>query len=358
MRKLVSIVKIDDILPIENADAIEAAVIGGWTVVVKKNEFHSGDRVLYFEVDSILPKGVPQFEFLMNRSCGVYSTDEGDNLEGHRLKTIKLRGKISQGLVIPIPVDWKTLPNTSTYIFKDENDESYLINEDGDFSRPFGVKKYEKRISATLGGDVKGYFPSFIPKTDQERVQNLKREFAEYVNSGMQFEATEKLDGTSCTMFFNDGEFGVCSRNLELKNTTETVYWEMARLYDVESKLVAYGRNIAIQGEIIGTGIQNNQYGLVNQRKFFVFDIYDIDNKRYFNSDERRDWCQEHDMLHVPVVSAEYKFDSPDVMDAIPIADGATNLNGTPREGIVFKSLSDPSVSFKIISNKWLLKYD
>ncbi len=366
MRKLVTIKTIDAIRPIDGADAIEAAMIGGWAVVVKKGEFKPGDYVLYFEIDSILPKGYPEFEFLMARSSGTYSTDEGGTLEGHRLRTIKLRGQVSQGLIIPLPL-WLDVSDCGEYVRIESSEheiDDIVRSIDSDYSDLFGVKKYEKRLSANLSGFARGNFPSFIPKTDQERIQNLSRNFPVWVADEAIYEMTEKLDGTSCTIYKNsvlleEGKeaLGVCSRNLDLKDTEGNVYWDIAKKYDIHAILLRDGRNLAIQGEIIGEGIQGNQYRLTD-RQFFVFDIYDIDSKEYFDARDRQEFCKINNLQHVPVVNSRYMFEVNNVIDAIPLADGPSALNGTPREGLVFKSLRNPADSFKIISNKWLMKYD
>lgn len=235
---------------------------------------------------------------------------------------------------------------------------------DIDLAPLLGVKKYEKRLSANLSGFARGNFPSFIPKTDQERIQNLSKNFPKWVADEAIYEMTEKLDGTSCTIYKNsilleeDKEaLGVCSRNLDLKDTEGNVYWDIAKKYDIHAILLRDGRNLAIQGEIIGEGIQGNQYKLPD-RQFFVFDIYDIDNKEYFDAHDRQEFCKINNLQHVPVVNSRYMFEVNNVIDAIPLADGPSALNGTPREGLVFKSLRNPVDSFKIISNKWLMKYD
>lgn len=363
MRKLVTIKSIDSIQPIENADKIEVAFVGGWPVVVSKGQFSVNEFVLYHEIDSILPRGNPDYDFLMARSSGKYTTDEGSTAEGHRLRTIKLRGQVSQGLILPLPKDFVVTKNRGVHYVESDTLNATPIDE-ADLTEYFGVKKYEKRLSANLSGFARGNFPSFIPKTDQERIQNLSKKFPKWVADEAIYEMTEKLDGTSCTIYKNsvmleeDKEaLGVCSRNLDLKDTEGNVYWDIAKKYDIHAILLRDGRNLAIQGEIIGEGIQGNQYKLQN-RQFFVFDIYDIDNKEYLDAYDRQEFCKINNLQHVPVVNSRYMFEVNNVIDAIPLADGPSALNGTPREGLVFKSLRNPADSFKIISNKWLMKYD
>lgn len=355
MRKLVTIRKIDDILPIPNADAIEVAVVGGWKVVIKKGEFVIGDHALYHEIDSWIPHEIAPF-LSKGKEPRVY-----EGVLGERLKTVKLRGQISQGLLIPLPSNL-VLSDCQGFVVDTHTQEKYAV--DADFTEYFGVLKWERPVPASLAGMVRGPFPSFIPKTDQERIQNLKAELAEWANAGMEFEVTEKLDGTSCTIYKNSAlmeygkePLGVCSRNLDLKDTPENTYWSAARAADVHAVILRDGRNLAIQGEIVGNGIQGNQYKLRNQ-VFYVFDIYDIDRKCYFTPLQRREFCEKHGLNHVPVHSTQYVLGDGDISQLLVMAEGTSQINDSQREGLVFKSNIDPEISFKAISNKWLLKYD
>lgn len=233
---------------------------------------------------------------------------------------------------------------------------------DVDLSSLLGVKKYEKPVSVSLAGFARGNFPSFIPKTDQERIQNLKRDLGDWVANALEFEVTEKLDGTSVTIYKNsmlieEGKdaLGVCSRNLDLKDTEGNVYWNVAKAFDIHAILLRDGRNLAIQGEIIGQGIQGNQYKL-DKHELYVFDIYDIDNCRYFTSSERLVFCGENGLKHTPVHMLSYVIPEHNIKMLLDMAEGMSYLNNSQREGLVFKCHTDPSISFKAISNKWLLK--
>ena len=199
MRKMATIRKIDALLPIVGADAIECAVVGGWTCVVKKGEFTVGDLAVYLEIDSWVPTELAPF-----LSKGK-EPREFEGIKGERLRTVKLRGQLSQGLLLP-------LEPTCTSI------ESELI-EGLDVSLPLNIVKWERPMNAQLAGMAKGNFPSLIPKTDQERCQNLVTEIAQAITDRLQFEVTEKLEGSSMTVYLIDGVFGVCSRNLDLKET-------------------------------------------------------------------------------------------------------------------------------------------
>jgi RNA ligase (TIGR02306 family) len=258
-RKLATIRVINDIRPIEGADMIELATVGGWNIVVAKNVGHKvGDHVVYCEIDSFLPIK-EEFEFLRKSSYKKM----GDQ-EGFRLKTIKLRGQVSQGLILPMSVF---------------GDFSWTAYEGLDVTNRLGIVKYEPPIPAELSGKVKGGFPSFLHKTDEERVQNLVKEYGEYkLTSAHQFYMTEKLDGSSATFYMNEGEFGVCSRNLELLETEGNTFWKVARELDLENKLKDKG-NICLQGELIGEGIQGNPYKIKGQTVHF-FNGFDIDKQR------------------------------------------------------------------------------
>jgi RNA ligase (TIGR02306 family) len=337
MRKLSTIQKIKEILPIEGADAIELVIVNGWKVVVAKNVGHKvGDYVIYCEIDSFLPIK-EEFEFLRKSSYKKMA----DGSEGFRLRTIKLRGQVSQGLIIPINV----LMNYKNFIIEFE--------EGSDVSEILGITKYEPPIPAELAGKVKGLFPSFIRKTDEERVQNLSKEYEGYKKE--KFYVTEKLDGSSATFYYKDGVFGVCSRNLELLETDDNTFWKFAKQSDLENKLAKLNRNICLQGEIIGEGIQGNPYKIKGQTvKFFTG--FDIDKQDRIFFLEFVVLLQNLSLDYVPVLNQEYGFELPDTIeDLLKYAEGKSALNpNTEREGVVIRSL-DGSISFKAISNKFLL---
>lgn len=342
-RKLARIAEITDIKPIEGADAIECAVVeNGWNVVVKKGEYQKGDVAIYCEVDSWIPHELAPF-----LSKG-HEPREYNGVKGERLRTVKLRGQISQGLLLP-----KT-------ILDEKGLWPLAGNPIGhDLTKQLDIQKYEPPIPAEIAGQVEGMFPSFIPKTDQERCQNLYDEiFTEHYNEA--YEVTIKLDGTSCTIYYKDGKIGVCGRNWELKETEGNTLWKCAREQGIIEGLEKLGRNLAIQGEVIGEGIQGNQEKIKGQ-KFYIFDIYDIDAGRYLNAHERYpvvdELCAKID--HVPILNLgmHLYYDFKTIEDLLSYADGPSMNPQAKREGLVFKSL-DSDFTFKAISNKWLLKND
>ncbi len=428
-RRLVTARIIDAIEPIEGADAIEVAVLGGWKVVVKKNEFKVGDPCLYFEIDSFLPDGNPAWQFLVDKSSRMF-----EGVKGHKLRTIKLRGQVSQGFVLPFSAVPLAQFAIGTLVHEDEYAkftpeqieeakrlfdglEDYgLAPQDLDFSELLGIKKFEVPLPACLQGQAAGLFPSFIRKTDQERCQNLVPEIFGYADAvvpfnvdGMtnevvndlvtrgiikqvhgergveyqkilpakgdrtaRYEVTIKLDGSSGTFYvkntydengLNTGvpTIGACSRNLELKVNEENAgntYIRVLNEFSLGAKLEQFfmdtGRSIAVQGEIMGPGIQGNREDFKDV-KFFVFDIFDIDRQCYVDKDDRHDILAQLDLPHVPILQEATTLDElgiTNVAELLAFAEGPS-INHKVREGLVFKRV-DGGFSFKAISNKFL----
>lgn len=186
--------------------------------------------------------------------------------------------------------------------------------------------------------------------------QNLRNKIKQYADNQLTFEVTEKLDGSSMTVYFNNGEFGVCSRNLDLKFDENNSFWKAVIKNNLQEKMTGLGRNFAIQGELIGNGIQGNMYN-INHQDFFVFDMFDIDGQNYFSPEARSLMCELLELNHVPILDIEFKIVSTEVDDLLYLAEGKSLLNEkAEREGLVFKCNEDPSISFKAISNKFLLK--
>lgn len=332
MRKLASIQKIKEIEAIEGADAIEKAYVLGWQLVIRKGDFKVGDLCVYCEIDSIMPDK-PEFEFVRARS--------------NRIKTIRLRGKISQGICFPLSV----LP------------EGIEITEDMDVTEIIGVTKFEPPIPANLAADVKGLFPSFIPKTDETRVQILEKVLNTY--AGTSCYVTEKLDGSSVTFYIKDGEFGVCSRNLDLQFNEDNSMWKFAIENKLEEKLKALDKNIALQGEIIGEGIQKNKYKLRGQIIYF-FNVFEIDAYSYLSLHEVKNLLAELELKMVPVLEENYVLEN-SVEALVTKSKMKSVLNkDTIAEGIVIRPVEEKidkyvmqgRVSFKAINPDFLIKYD
>lgn len=330
MRKLASVREITEIALIEGADRIELAIVDGWKCVVKKAEFESGERVVYCEIDSFLPVR-PEFEFLRKSSFKKMGDDDG-----FRLRTIKLRGQISQGLVLPVSV----------------LDRDAELGED--VTAELGIRKYEPPIPACLTGNVAGSFPASIAKTDEERIQNLAADYSSY--SGKDFFITEKIDGTSFTAFF-DGEFGVCGRNWQYAEDQKNSYWQMASQLDLQPKLASLNRRLAIQGELIGPGIQKNRYKLKEQ-ELYVFNVFDMDEFAYLEKSDASEICEQLGLRQVPYLETRKVPESID--EILDLAEGKSVLNSSAeREGLVWVHGSGRErISFKTISNKFLARGD
>lgn len=358
MRALASVRRIADLQPIEGADAIEVAVVDGWKVVVKKDEFKTGDLAVYMEIDSWVPTELAPF-----LSKGK-EPREYNGVKGERLRTVKLRGQVSQGLLLPL---------TCIQI-----DTTWDAIESWDVTEILGIQKWEPVLPAQLQGQAAGLFPTdLIPKTDQERIQNCFRDIERKSRRNTKekvwnaalgvieefpavypadfreptYEVTMKLDGSSCTIFRWEGELRVCSRNLELKINDENKDNSFVAMALKVGHRIPNG--VAVQGELMGPGIQGNREGFT-ETKFFVFDIYDIDNKFYIDSISRRVACNEYGMEMVPVIY-DRAFAPESVEAGLALAEGPS-INHKIREGLVWKCNSDPSFSFKTISNQFLLK--
>ena len=336
MRKLASIQKIKALDPIEGADAIERASVLGWQLVVKKNEFKVGDLCVYCEIDSLFPDK-PEFEFLRPRKM--------------RVKTIRLRGQISQGICFPLSF----LP------------PAFEVFEDADCTEAMGIVKYEPPVPAHLSGIAKGKFPSFIPKTDETRVQVMQRLLDKY--KGEPCYVTEKLDGSSATYYIYQNEFGVCSRNLDLIEDGENTFWKVARALDIETKLRSLNGNYALQGELVGEHVQDNKLKLRGHMVYF-FNLFDIDRFEYLAYDAFVKTIASLGLQTVPILSTDYPL-SNDIDSIIQMATRKSALKPELwAEGIVIRPLTEKidlilsnenfnngRVTLKAINPEFLLKY-
>ena len=188
--------------------------------------------------------------------------------------------------------------------------------------------------------------------------QNLLAELAEWKADGSVWEVTEKLDGSSMTVYVKDGEIGVCSRNIDLARNEDNSFWKTALALNLDEILLQHaaitGQSLALQGELIGEGIQGNKYNRKGQ-DLFVFDIFDIDKGNYLLPEERQAFCLLNGIKHVPILG-DTNLVSATISSILAMAENKSVLNPeTEAEGIVFKA-ANGGVSFKAISNKFLLK--
>lgn len=424
-RKLASFRTVDDIQPIDGADAIELAVVGGWKVVTKKGEFKVGDPCVYFEIDSFLPDGVPAWQFLIDKQSRTMN-----GVTGHRLRTIKLRGQISQGLILPTRIH----PATRLALCLDEEafevaaeactpeqieeakylrqgmDDHCLDPRDLNLNKLLGIVKWDPPLPAQLQGLAAGLFPSWIRKTDQERAQNLKAEIFGYedqiepfdvsemtaesiqamferglllledgaeggkafkinrakADRDARYEITMKMDGSSATYAFRDGELVVCSRNLQLKleGNDGNTFVDMIKAGGLDVALTKLGMNVAVQGELMGPSIQKNREEL-KDFQLFIFTVQLLDEGRDMTPDEKNAFFEklveagmnQKKVRLCPVIGYDVTLQELGLTDMdklLAFAEGPS-LKHVYREGLVYVKM-DGTFSFKTISNSYLAK--
>lgn len=318
--ELATIQLIKDVNNVENSDYLDVASVLGWKVVAKRNDFKAGDLCVYIALDSILPER-PEFEFMRERHF--------------RTRTIKLRGQISQGLIFPTSI---LPPETSLAIGTDVTE---MLN----------IQKYEKVIPAHLSGDIAGDFPNFIPKTDEERLQNCVEVLSEL--KGVECYSSVKVDGTSGTFANYHDENFICSRRLAKKDTGDTVYSAIYKKYNI-SDIFSEIKNTAIQGEIAGPGIQKNPLNL-KSHELFVFNIYGIISGRYYDYLDLVNFCNYY---HLQMVDVEKVFLMNHTLEELLEMAKGVYKSGRTREGIVirptkerFSAVMKGRLSFKVVNN-------
>lgn len=347
-RQLATIQIIKELLPIEGANKIELATFEsiGWKCVVKKGEFKVRDKAVYFEIDSLLPL-VPTFEFLAKGSKAKTTIlEDGTAIAGWRLKSVKMRGQLSQGLALPLSI----LP--SFYKSEDSFGIPMIIktdwSESEDVSEYIGVCKYEAPIPSNLAEIIKGYFPIFIPKTDAIRIQNCSKMIQEYADND--WVSTLKYEGSSCTIYKKEGIFGVCGRTLDFIEDEGNTFWQVANRYNLKEKLP---EGFAIQGEVYGEKLQGNPHNIKGQ-DIAAFNVFDITNQKFLNFSEM---CNFLNGIGVPVV----QFWSHGSLSGVTLDKLLEMADNTKLEGLVFKPTNEiidlrfGRVFFKVISNNYLL---
>lgn len=346
MRQLASVQRVNRIEPIDGADAIVRARVLGWWVVIKKGEFQTGDLVVYCEVDALLPE-LPAFEFLRASS---WRPAHEDQPAGFRIRTVKLRGQISQGLCLPLSI---LPPGAPT-------------EEGADLTDALGVRKWEPPIPAGMGGIVRGAFPGFLGKTDETRVQVLEKVLERHRGTTMVL--TEKLDGTSFSAFLFEDRYGICSRNLWMDETDPgNLHARVAREANLEVGLRAvqarFGFMPAIQGEVIGPGVQKNKYEL-KKLALRVFTVLDLGTGRPVDRAVQREVVAALGLEGVPELGTLVLDHSVDAL--VALAEGPSALQPrVQREGLVLRpevAVHDPDLngwlSFKVLNPRFLLKYE
>jgi len=326
--KLASVQIITEIRPIEGADRIEAAAVLGYQTVIKKGEFRPGDLCVWHEPDTIAAEK-PEYEFLRK--------------QGFRLKVSRFKGQVSQGLALPLSV----LP-TAVYAVGD------------DVTELTGIRKYEKPLSPNLAGVAKGAFPSWMPKTDEPNLRAFPAALEEFKER--ECVITQKVDGTSATYYLRGGEFGVCSRNLELLDDPNSMFWRVAREHRLQEALVTLDGDFALQGEVHGEGIQGNHLG-VKGVSFTAFNLFEITRHAYASHNALAEFCKGTGLPMVkPVWRGKFRFSLPELIEMAAAEDYAP---GRPAEGIVIRPVEEARsvilesgrLSAKVISERYALKH-
>ena len=336
--KSASIQLIECISDCPNSTNLEIANVLGWRVVTKKGTFKSNDLCIFVCIDSIFEEH-PQYEFLRQKHF--------------RVNTIKLRGNISQGIIFPLS------------LIKEFGNENINLNDlkiGDDVSDLIKCKHYEKPIPAQLRGQIKGHRPHWIKKTDEDNIKNNPEILQEFKNKA--YVISVKVDGTSGTFYINNNEFGVCSRNLELKFDENNSFWKIANKYDIENKLKIHfpNKNIVLQGEIYGPGIQGNLLG-VDEISFAAFNLFDINAQSYLNHGELVEFTNSSNIPMVKILEVGDSFGYT-LEELQKMANSLTYINGNLAEGIVLRPLIETQslvlngrLSGKIISEQFELKY-
>lgn len=324
---------------VATADKIECVHVLGWQCVANKGQFQVGDRCVYIEVDSFLPV-CEEFEFLRSSSF-----KKSEILgEGFRLKTLKFRGQISQGLVQPLSI----LP-----------EGKYEIG--ADVTEALGIRKWEIEERVTSSGTVIGDFPYGITKTDELRVQSYPDLISEFKEIPAYYIST-KMDGTSVTMYWKDGKFGVCGRNYEYEDNDKCAMWKYAHEHKIEERLKENNiPDVAIQGEFCGAGIQKNRLKLVKP-EWYVFTIVNMETGRRYSLQQMQELCEKVGLKMVPVEEQGEEFPYSSVEKLLERAKGKYD-SGMNKEGIVIRPVEpvysrtiEGPLSMKVLNNDYLLK--
>ena len=372
-RKLAHVEIVEEIFPIPNADKIEMVKVLGWECVVKKGEFKVGEKIVYVEVDAIMPEK-PEYEFLRDRKF--------------RIRTIKLRGQISQGLVLPISsvgfnsVNYRIGTDVThelgitKYLSPSEQSELQQQEEKIKLEKN-KLKKFMMRYSwfrrlFLSRNQIKG-FPYWVSKTDEERIQNIPHVLEQFKNEEVY--VTEKIDFQSVTftgkMIPNETpiigkflpkkfKFIVCSRNFTTNNKS-SLYWKIAEKYNIE-KILRENPTLTIQGEQGDTKVQGNKYG-IKEPTMWVFNIIDHEKNYHYNWDEMVEFCDKNHLNHVRLVSVGTDklgeiFTT--VQEAVEFSKGKSVLADIQREGVVVRCIKNGQklLSLKLINPEFLLKYE
>ena len=324
MNNLATIQKVKNVRKHTNADALDIVQVLGWEVVTKRDEFKLDDFCVYIVIDTVLPERL-EFEFLRNKHF--------------RIKPIRLRKEYSNGICFPLSI-------LSAFGYEFNNSQ---IEEGFDVTDIIGVKKYEKPVPAELAGVAVGHIPGFLIITDEDNLRSNPEAVPEMY--GRPYYITRKEDGSRGTYFVRNNTFGVCSRRIHLKETETNGFWQMARKYNIENALKEEfpDKDIAIQGEVVGPGIQNNKLGL-KELEFRLFNLFDINTRSYCGYESIVKFCFKYNIPKVPLINEGVAFGY-SLKELIDLSNAQTYPTGGPAEGIVIR----PKDSFysNVLKKSW-----
>lgn len=351
---LASVQKVLSVTKHPNADTLSICTVLGWQCIIKLDQFKENDLVGYIMIDTVVPEK-DEFEFLRDKKF--------------RVRTIKLRGELSQGLVIPLPEGkWKEGDDLTDIIGvkKYEKPDNNPIRE----SKPKRPTKFWPRLKydfkyhylyrwfPKLRNKTRSVFPKhLVPITDEERIQNIPKVLEQY--KGKDFIASYKLDGSSITIiheknFLGKSVYRICSRRFELHDKNNDWYkvFDSTNFKNHIDKLVTiFGNNIIVQGEAIGS-FNGNHHNL-KSNEIRLFNIY-VDGKR-INQKDFIDICETHQIPHCPWYwVGQLNFTLPEILQFAQIPDPINPK--VPVEGLVFRSCDDSNISWKVVNNNYLLK--
>ena len=338
-RELATIQTVINVRPHSNADKLVLVDILGWQVCERPNVVKPGDLVVYFEIDSMIPANVAWLpEPVKNR------VKPGEDY--CRVRTIKLRGEISQGLIVKV-TDQLPIDNPV---------------ESQNVTAQLGIKKYKPSRLRVPGGpnqrkesDCEKFPTELLPKTEEYRIQSRPQYLK--LMAEKPWYASLKYDGTSATYLMYNNDFKVCSRNYVRErpiNVNDCIYWLIANEYDLETKLA--GKNVAVQGEICGPTIQKNHLGL-RYPQLYVFTVTDLDTKKRYTLDQMLEFCSSTGLSPVMIVDHGTTFQFKSIPKLLKKSEGKYPGTKNEREGLVYRTM-DQSLSFKVINNKFLLKHE
>lgn len=369
-RKLASVQYIKELKEIEGADKIELATVLGWHIVVQKGLYKVDDPVIYVEVDSLLPIR-PEFEFLEKGGARKKMFIDGKEVEGYRIKTIRLRGQVSQGIVFPLSIliaDVMVGDKPASDLI-DEKNPTYMGKPLGaglDVTEHLGIYKYEIPLPSELAGKARGGWPGMLPKTDEPRLQAHPYILERYSN--VEFYVTEKIDGSSITVFISniDNELHVCGRTIDWLDDGKNTIWRVVKKLDIEAKLRSINDPsgfFALQGEIYGPGIQGNP---LKQNKAHVrfYNAYNYTSGQYLDYEPFKDLIDGMGLDTVPIIDDHFSL-LPKIDDMVEYATRNSVINPNVNvEGLVFRPINEyrdedlGRLSFKVISPEYLLKHE